>query len=180
MSITTKTGDDGTTALMFGRRVPKSAPQVVACGTCDELNAALGMVRAFCDDLFVTEAIFGIQKELVALMGELAVVPEDRDRYRKSGFSFVGAPMVEALTARINDLETNYQLSFTHWATPGATRESAVLDVARSLCRRAERAVVELRETGHPVSDEIIQYLNRLSDLCWLYARYVETKAGLA
>ncbi len=179
MSITTKTGDDGSTALMFGRRVLKNAPQVIACGTCDELNAALGAVRAFCDDLFICEPIFAIQKELVTLMGELAVVPEDRDRYRKSGFAFVSASMVDSLTERIHDLETNHRLDFKHWATPGATRESALLDVARGVCRRAERAVVELRQTGHPVSDEIVRYLNRLSDLCWLYARYVETKASV-
>src|SRR6476659_9855417 len=78
MSITTKTGDDGTTQLMFARRVPKTALREAACGVCDELNAALGVVRAFCDDAFVREPILVIQKELVTLMGELGVFAEDR------------------------------------------------------------------------------------------------------
>jgi cob(I)alamin adenosyltransferase len=180
MSIATKSGDDGTTALMFGRRVPKTDPRVRACGACDELNAALGVIRAFCNDPFIGGPIFVIQMELVTLMGELGVAAEDRERYRQQGFSFVDAPMVDALTARIVDLEENHRLSFKHWATPGATRESALLDVARTVCRRAERAAVELREAGYPVNPEIIRYLNRLSDLCWLLARYVETKAGVA
>jgi cob(I)alamin adenosyltransferase len=76
MSIATTTGDDGTTALMFGRRVSKTDPRIVANGACDELNAALGMVRAFCEERFITEPLFGIQKELVILMGELAVAAE--------------------------------------------------------------------------------------------------------
>jgi len=179
-SIATKTGDDGTTALMFGRRVPKTDPRVAAYGTCDELNTALGMVRAFRTDPLVTDAVFAIQKELVTLMGELAVAAEDRERYREKGFTFVTAAMVDALTARIDDLEQNHQISYAHWATPGATQASAVLDVARTACRRAERAVCECRERDFSVSDEVIRYLNRLSDLCWLWARWVETKAGAA
>src|SRR5689334_13677710 len=77
MSIATKTGDDGTTALMYGRRVSKTDPRVAAYGTVDELNAALGMVRATVGEPFVTGAVLAIQKELVTLMGELAVAPED-------------------------------------------------------------------------------------------------------
>src|SRR5882724_2652051 len=98
MSIATKTGDDGTTALMYGRRVSKTETRVAAYGTVDELNAALGFVRATVSEPFVTEAVLAIQKELVILMGELAVAPEDRDRYALSGrFKFVEAPMVDAL-----------------------------------------------------------------------------------
>jgi len=76
MSIATKTGDDGSTALMYGRRVPKTDARVVAYGTCDELNAALGMVRAFCSEPLVSEAVLEIQKDLVTVMGELAVAAE--------------------------------------------------------------------------------------------------------
>jgi cob(I)alamin adenosyltransferase len=179
MSIATKTGDDGSTALMFGRRVSKTDPRVTAYGTCDELNAALGMVRAFGSDPLVTDAIFSIQKELVTLMGELAVAAEDRARYEEKGFALVTGTMVDSLTARIDDLEKTHQLNFTHWATPGATPLSALLEVARVTCRRAERVVCQCREAGFPVRDEIIRYLNRLSDLCWLWARYIETKAGV-
>jgi cob(I)alamin adenosyltransferase len=180
MSIATQTGDNGTTGLMYGHRVPKTDPRIVANAACDELNASLGMVRAFCDDEFVTGPLFAVQNELVLLMGELAVVADDRERYTKAGFEFITAGSVDRLTALIDDLEKNHLISFRHWATPGATRPSAVLDVARTVCRRAERAVIELGERGFFVNTESVRYLNRLSDLCWLYARFVETKAGVA
>ncbi len=175
MSIATKTGDAGTTALMYGRRVSKSDPRVGAYGAVDELNAALGVARAATADPFVSEPIFAIQKELVILMGEMAVVPEDRERYEKSGKEFVTGEMVDALTALIDDLEKNHKLSFKHWATPGATPAAAAFDVARTVARRAERHVVEFHEATQSVNPEIIRYLNRLSDLCWLYARWIET-----
>lgn len=176
MSIATKTGDDGTTALMYGRRVPKTDARVEAYGTVDELNAALGLVRATAGNAFIAEAVFGIQKELVILMGELAVAGEDRERYAKGGFEFVTGEMVDRLTALIDDLEKNHKISFKHWATPGATAGAAALDLARTVCRRAERRVVELAEKNTAVNPQIIRYLNRLSDLCWLYARFIETK----
>ena len=178
MSIATKTGDDGTTGLMYGRRVPKTDPRIAANGAVDELNAALGMVRATVADPFVTDAVLAIQKELVLLMGELAVLPEDRERYTAGGFHFVEKAMVDVLTGRIDDLEKNHKISYQGWATPGATLGSATLDVARTVCRRAERHVAVLAETGTPVNGEILRYLNRLSDLCWLWARWLETRAN--
>jgi cob(I)alamin adenosyltransferase len=177
MSITTKTGDDGTTALLFGRRVSKTDPRVAANGACDELNAALGLVRVSCPDTRVTGRILSIQRELVNLMGEIAVAPEDQLRYREQGFAVVTGEMVANLTAQIDDLEQNQQIAYDGWATPGATPASAALDMARTICRRAERAVCECRECGFPVSSHIVQYLNRLSDLCWLWARWMETLA---
>jgi cob(I)alamin adenosyltransferase len=178
MSIATKTGDDGTTALMYGRRVSKTDVRVAAYGTVDELNAALGMVRATVNEAFVSDAVLAIQKELVTLMGELAVAPEDRERYAKGKFKFVEAPMVNALTAIIDDLEKNHHITYDGWATPGATVGSAALDVARTVCRRAERHVIALSESGPAVNPEIIRYLNRLSDLCWLWARWIETQSA--
>ncbi len=179
-SIATKTGDDGQTALMFGKRVSKNDIRVAAYGSVDELNAALGMVRAFVEDTMITEPILTVQKELVTLMGELAVDPSDLPRYTEKGFELVTALMVDRITAIIDDLEQNHRISYQHWATPGATKASAFLDVARTTCRRAERQVIALRESGQAVNAEIVRYLNRLSDLCWLYARFVETKAGVA
>src|SRR2546423_1927320 len=129
MSIATKTGDDGTTALMFGRRVQKTDARVEAYGTVDELNAALGMVRATCAAAFITDEIFSIQKELVILMGELAVDRDDRARYEEKGFQFVTAAMVQRLTALIDDLEQNRRISFQKWATPGDSLASAALDL---------------------------------------------------
>ena len=176
MSIATKTGDDGTTALMFGKRVHKTDPRVEAYGTVDELNAALGMVRATAREPFISEPVLSIQKELVILMGELAVADEDRERYIKGGYGLVTAAMVDRLTALIDDLEKNHKITYKHWATPGASQGSAALDAARTICRRAERRVAGLVEKQIPVNPETIRYLNRLSDLCWLYARWLETK----
>jgi cob(I)alamin adenosyltransferase len=178
MSIATKTGDGGETALMFGVRVSKNDPRVAAYGTCDELNAALGMVRAFCETPEIREAVLSVQRELVALMGELAVADPDRDRYREKGYPSVDASMVSRLDGLVRELETDQKISYRGWATPGETRASACLDVARTACRRAERAVVALMESGGGVNPEAIRYLNRLSDLCWLYARAEETRAG--
>jgi cob(I)alamin adenosyltransferase len=175
MSIATKTGDDGTTALMYGRRVSKTDVRVAAYGTVDELNASLGFVRATVGAPFITDAVLAIQKELVTLMGELAVANEDRERYAKGGFKFVEAPMVDVLTSIVDEIEKNHQVTYDGWATPGATLGSAALDLARTTCRRAERHVIALRESGQDVNPEIIRYLNRLSDLCWLWARWLET-----
>lgn len=177
MSIATKTGDKGTTSLMYGRRVSKIHPRVEACGAVDELNAALGLVRATASGKEIRDTIFGIQTELVTLMGELATDPADRERFEKDGFGSITGAMVDAITAIISDLEENRKISLKHWATPGYNIASATLDFARTICRRAERRVVELSETGTPVNPEIIRYLNRLSDLCWLYARWVETES---
>ena len=179
MSIATKTGDDGTTAIMYGRRVPKTDARIAANGAVDELNAALGVARAALADASVTGKILAIQKELVVLMGELAVAPEDRERYTAGGFQFADAGMVDRLTAHIDELEKHHRISYDGWATPGATPASAALDLARTICRRAEREVVGLSETA-AVNPEIVRYLNRLSDLCWLWARWVETQAAVS
>ncbi|HZC58707.1 MAG TPA: cob(I)yrinic acid a,c-diamide adenosyltransferase [Chthoniobacterales bacterium] len=176
MSIATKTGDSGTTALMYGKRVSKTDARVEAYGTVDELNAALGMVRATANRQVVHEIVLSVQKDLVVLMGELAVANKDRERYVKDGYEVVTAPMVDRLTAAVNDLEQNYHVDFKHWATPGHSLESATLDVARTTCRRAERRVVAMCDGPEYVNPETIRYLNRLSDLLWLFARYVETK----
>jgi len=180
MSIATKTGDSGTTALMFNRRVPKTDPRVAAYGSCDELNVAIGMARAWNEDPFIAQPLLEIQKELVTLMGELAVAADDRTRYVEKGYKLVGPEMAARLTTLVDDLEKNHKISFKHWSTPGATKGSVMLDGMRVACRRAERAVCAMREAGFPVSDPIVHYLNRLSDLAWLYARFVETKAGAA
>src|SRR4051812_2384813 len=124
MSIATKTGDDGTTAVMFGRRVSKTHPRVVACGSVDELNSALGLARAFAELDWLAAALLAVQKDLVSLMGELAVFPEDAERYRNGGYGSLSATEVDQLTAFIDHLEQHEKISYKHWATPGATRSS--------------------------------------------------------
>lgn len=179
MSIATKTGDGGETGLLFGRRVPKTHPRIEANGAVDELNASLGCARALVVEPFIRDAIFSIQKELVVLMGELALETADHARYLAKGHHFLDAPMVDRLTALIDDLEKNHALSFSEWATPGSSPSSAALDLACRVCRRAEREVLRLAAEV-PVNPEIVRYLNRLSDLLWLQARWFESRPATA
>jgi cob(I)alamin adenosyltransferase len=176
MSIVTKTGDSGTTGLMYGRRLAKNHPRVEACGAIDELNAALGLARATAEHDFVRENLLAIQKDLIVLMGELGVQPEDLKRYFGDGYLPVTPEMTAKLDALVKEVESQ-NVSFKGWATPGATKDSASLDVARTVCRRAERNVCALKFSGELRNLEIIIYLNRLSDLLWLFARWVETKS---
>ena len=132
MSIATKTGDDGTTALMYGRRVPKTHPRVEAYGAVDELNAALGVARASAEHDFVRNNLLVIQKNLIVLMGEMGVATEDLPRYVKDGYSLVTPAMTATLDALVREIEAQ-NISFKGWATPGATPPSAALDLARTI-----------------------------------------------
>jgi len=174
MSIATKTGDAGETSLMYGRRVPKTDARVDAYGCVDELNASLGLARVTATNSFLTEQIFAVQKELVTVMGELATAPEDLERYAKDGFQLTSPAMTDRLTSVVEDLEKNRLGKFKGWAIPGKTLDSAALDLARTVCRRAERRVATLMADEKEFNGEILRYLNRLSDLCWLLGRYAE------
>src|SRR3954470_11850495 len=174
MSIATKTGDQGETALMYGRRVPKTDGRVDAYGCVDEFHSALRLARATSTDPFLSDQILSVQKELVTLMGELATAAEDMDRYVKDGFALTTAAMTDRLTAVIDDLEKNRLAKFKDWAVPGKTLNAAALDLARTTCRRAERRVAAIMSADPKFNREILRYLNRLSDLCWLLARYAE------
>jgi len=177
MSIVTKTGDRGTTMLMYSRRVSKCHPRVEACGAVDELNAAIGVARAGAEDAFARDNLAAIQQELVLLMGELATTVEDLPRYVKDGYAPVTAGMTARLEGLVKEIEAA-EVSAGGWATPGANAVSAALDVARTVCRRAERRVCSLQEANQLQNPEILVYLNRLSDLLWLFARRVEAKRG--
>jgi cob(I)alamin adenosyltransferase len=179
VSIATKTGDDGTTALMYGRRVPKTHPRIEACGAVDELNAALGLARASGKHDFVRNNLLAIQKDLIVLMGETVVAAEDLPRYVKDGYSLVTPKMTAKLDALVREIEAQ-KTNFKGWVTPGETMDAATLDAARTVCRRAERRMCALKESGELRNAEIMIYLNRLGDLLWLFARWVETKSGLA
>src|SRR3989442_10435043 len=164
MSIVTKTGDAGTTGLMYNRRVSKCHPRVEAYGAVDELNAAIGAARASAEDNFIREKLLAVQQDLVTLMGELATAVEDLPRYVKDGFSLLTPELTARLDTWIKELEAQ-QISFKGCSTPGATPTAALFDVARTICRRAERRVCALQETNQLHNPEIIIYLNRLSDL---------------
>jgi cob(I)alamin adenosyltransferase len=176
MSIATKTGDNGTTGLMYNRRVSKCHPRVDAYGCVDELNAAIGLARATGEHASIRDPLLAIQKDLIILMGELATSVDDLPRYLTDGFSLVIPEMTARLDQLVKDIESQ-NIIYKGWATPGASVHSAALDVARTTCRRAERRVCGLQEANQLQNPEIIIYLNRLSDLLWLLARWVETQA---
>jgi cob(I)alamin adenosyltransferase len=175
MSVVTKGGDHGTTLLMYNRRVSKCHPRVEAYGAVDELNAAIGVARAAAEDDFVREKLAVIQADLVLLMGELATAVEDLPRYVKDSHRLVTSDMTARLEGWVGEIEAA-KVSSRGWATPGANAVSAALDVARTVCRRAERRACALQEAGQLQNTEIVVYLNRLSDLYWLLARWVEAK----
>jgi cob(I)alamin adenosyltransferase len=175
MSIVTKTGDQGSTSLMYNRRVRKCHPRVEAYGAVDELNAALGMARASAKLELIRDSLLATQKDLVLLMGELATATEDLQRYTRDGFPRLTAEMTTRLDGVIKQLEAA-DISFKGWATPGETITAAALDVARTICRRAERRVCALHDGNELQNDEVVVYLNRLSDLLWLLARFAESK----
>jgi cob(I)alamin adenosyltransferase len=174
VSICTKTGDAGTTGLMYNRRVSKTHPRIEACGAVDELNAAIGVARAETKDSARNEKLLRIQKKLVGLMGELATHKDDLERYKREGFELISAEAPEEAEGWIKDLEAQ-NISFKGWATPGATREAAALDLARTVCRRAERQVQGLIEAGEIQNRASQVYLNRVSDFLWLLARAAES-----
>jgi len=175
MSIVTKRGDRGKTALMYNRQISKCHPRVEAYGAVDELNAALGLARAAAADDHLRERLTSLQKDLVLLMGELATAMEDLPRYVKDGHLLVTPVLTATLEEWIKELEAA-NVPAKGWATPGANTASASLDLARTICRRAERRVCALQEAGQLDNPEIVIYLNRLSDLLWLLARWVEAK----
>jgi cob(I)alamin adenosyltransferase len=177
VSIVTKTGDKGETSLMYGRRLSKADPRVDAYGCVDELSAALGLARSIAADNFLLDQILAVQRDLIIVMGELATAPSDQERYAKDGFHFTTTEMVDRVTGVIFDLEKDQSLYPKDWAIPGGTPVSAALDFARTTCRRAERHIAAFSAEEKNLNPEILRYLNRLSDLCWVLGRYAEKQA---
>jgi cob(I)alamin adenosyltransferase len=176
-SISTRTGDDGTTGLLYGQRVPKDHPQIEAVGSIDELNAALGLAKATSPDATRKAALELIQHDLVALMGEIVCAESDTARHAASKFAKVGDVELARVDAAVVSIEAQ-PLKLDGWSTPGATRHAAALDLARTAARRAERRLVALPRQGKTVRPLLLQYLNRVSDLLWLMAREAENPAA--
>ncbi|MGA3006336.1 MAG: cob(I)yrinic acid a,c-diamide adenosyltransferase [Opitutaceae bacterium] len=172
-SIATRTGDDGTTGLLYGKRVPKDHPQIEAVGAFDELNAALGLARATSPDPIRRVALEKIQKDLVALMGEVACAECDAKKYAASKFPKIGEAELAWTDATVAALETK-KIRFDGWATPGANLQAAALDLARTAARRAERRLTALPARGRKVRPIVRQWANRVADLLWLMAREAE------
>jgi cob(I)alamin adenosyltransferase len=168
--IYTKTGDDGTTGLLYGGRVPKDDLATDAYGTTDEAVAALGLARALCDDEAMRTDILALQRELFVVGADLAGNPKKRKKL-EAGVSLVTDRMVARLERRIDDLVTARPLPEV-FVVPGANPASAALDVARSVVRRAERHVVAMEHAQREVNPDVRRYLNRLSDLIFVLARW--------
>jgi cob(I)alamin adenosyltransferase len=174
MKIYTRKGDDGTTGLLYGGRVAKDSPVIEANGAVDEAQAALGLARAETErgselDLLLVR----LERELYVAMAELATAPPNRHKLQP-GTSLVAAEMVTALEADIDRLTGRFP-PLTDFVIPGHDRVSALLDVARTAVRRAERLVVK----AAPADSAVPAYLNRLSDLVWTMARWQEQGESL-
>lgn len=172
MSIITKRGDDGQTDLLFGKRIAKTELRVETLGTIDELNTAVGLAR-FHGDVHLAEELDWLQEKLVGLMGELAVLPVDLERYLSSEMAQVTTNDVELLETRAKAVEAK-GVNFAGWARPGASSSAAAafLDNARTVSRRAERRVLSLCNEGE--LPQVSLFLNRMSDYLWLLARREE------
>jgi cob(I)alamin adenosyltransferase len=172
MSIITGRGDGGETDLLFGRRIAKTSLRVEVLGTVDEVNAALGLARAAGAVEEVEGIVSRLQEMLIGLMGQFACQPGDEERYASAGFTAVGQEDLDWVVATAKDFEAR-GIVFKDWARPGADHSMARagLDVARSITRRAERAVLALHESGEEVPQVLRLFFNRLSDLLWILAR---------
>jgi cob(I)alamin adenosyltransferase len=173
--VTTGTGDTGYTGLLGEQRVPKYDARPETFGTVDEATSALGLARATASDSRVKEIIYGIQQELYLLMGELATPAEN---YEKMGLRMT-VEHVQRLEQIEEELKQEVEIP-NKFIIPGDTPDGAALDLARTIIRRAERMAVRLLHEGVIENSEVVRYLNRLSDLIFILARYVEVKSSLA
>ncbi len=173
--VTTGTGDTGYTGLIGEQRVPKYDPRPDTFGTVDEATSALGLARAVAQDQKVKAIIFHIQQELYLLMGELATPPEN---YDKVGLR-VTAEHVHWLEEQEEELKREVEIP-NKFVIPGDTLDGAALDLARTIIRRAERMAVKLLHEKVIQNTEVVRYLNRLSDLVFILARFIEVKSSLA
>ena len=176
-SIATKHGDRGTTGLIGGLRTSKADPRVDSYGDVDELNSTLGFARSICSQPDIREWTEQIQKTLFRVGAALATPPENR---RKD--PVMTEADVEHLTTLVEQIEAQPGI-LADWSLPGANTESAAYEIARTVCRRAERAAVRLEglapEGESWVLPEVLAYLNRLSDLIWLFGRLIELRANV-
>src|SRR3954449_5310634 len=175
VKIYTRKGDDGTTSLWYGGRVPKTDVRTEAYGSIAEANSALGVAPALCkadNQASLHSTILSLQQDLFVAGAELATSPEAADRLQ-DGVSRVTDGMVEALEVDIDRYMNQVDLP-PHFVIPGGTELSAALDVARSAIRRAERRLVELRDSEGLASDAVLRFVNRASDLAFALARYAD------
>ena len=172
MKIYTKTGDTGETGLYGGTRVPKDAMRVEACGTVDELNACIGLVRSQIRDEEINAILHRIQNELFDIGADLATL----DAHPKAASLRIPPTLTPELESEIDRFEAQLP-PLKNFILPGGSTDGAAMHLARTVCRRAERCVVTLAK-AEPVNPEILIYLNRLSDLLFVIARTVNHRLG--
>ena len=169
--VYTKAGDDGTTGLFYGGRVPKDSELPTAYGSVDEAQAVLGLARVHAvGDL--DRMLVAVMQDLWVLMAELATLPANRPKL-DPGTTAVSTPMVERLERHIDDLDEQFDPP-TEFVVPGGNVTAAWLDLARTVVRRAERHSL----AAAPPPSLVVPYLNRLSDLLWTMARWQEAADG--
>jgi cob(I)alamin adenosyltransferase len=173
MSIATKRGDAGQTGLAGGIRVSKSDLRVESYGSVDELNSVLGFARSICQNKEIAGWTEEIQRTLFRVGSALATPPESRKQP-----PVISTEDVDKLTDLVHQIEATEGI-LADWSLPGAHTESAAYEVARTVCRRAERSAVRFVENGGVVEPAVLAYLNRLSDLIWLFGRLIELNAGI-
>jgi cob(I)alamin adenosyltransferase len=174
MSISTKRGDGGETGLAGGVRVSKASTRVETYGTIDELNSSLGFARSICEDPEIAALTKRIQQDLFRVGSSLATPAESPKPQ-----IVIDPALVDRLTEEVHRIEA-IQGMLADWSIPGEHRAAAAFDVARTICRRAERALVRLQEAGAVVQPAMLAYINRLSDLLWLFGRKLEHDAGVS
>jgi cob(I)alamin adenosyltransferase len=172
-SVSTRTGDAGLTRLGGGGSISKADARVEAYGAIDELNTVIGLARAHCDDAGITTEIRDIQRELFAVGSAISTRPQTN-----KPIPDVTKAMVARLDALVERFESEPGI-LRDWSIPGECAQSAAFDVARAICRRAERAAVRYVSGGGVVQPTVLEYLNRLSDVLWLSARVIEARRGI-
>ena len=175
MRIYTKTGDSGDTALFGGGRVPKDDARVEAYGDVDELNAALGMARAVEPMPRIDEILVPVQRDLFSI-GALLATPDLEKMHNHLAKANIDQRRIVALEHAIDECETELE-PLKSFIIPGGSRKGAVLHVARTVCRRAERRVVRLQHEVE-IPALVVIYLNRLSDLLFMLARVANVRTG--
>ena len=173
MSIATKRGDTGMTGLPGGVRVSKTDPRVECYGAIDELISQMGFARSITENKEVTDLTKEIQRELFKVGSAIGTTPES-----PQPAPTITQEKVDLLEAHVHRIEAMPGI-LGDWSLPGEIPDSAAMDVARTICRRAERLAVRLFEDNVLSNPQILAYLNRLSDLLWLLGRQLELNAGV-
>jgi cob(I)alamin adenosyltransferase len=167
-------GDGGETGLAGGVRVSKASARVETYGTIDELNSSMGFARSICEDAGIAAFTKVVQQDLFRIGSSLATPTESPKPQ-----IVIDPALVDRLTEEVHRIEA-IEGMLADWSIPGEHRAAAAYDMARTICRRAERQLVRCQESGAAVQPAMLAYINRLSDLLWLFGRKLEHDAGVS